>query len=107
MRMDDTRMETMMGRLLQAGVIMAGLLMLVGGAYYLSLHGAETPNYRTFHGVAAMSGEKIVWAGVIAMIATPVLRVAFAAVAFAAERDWLYTGVSLTVLALLAYSLFG
>jgi uncharacterized membrane protein len=107
MRMDDTRMETMMGRLLQAGVTVAGLLMLVGGAYYLSLHGAEMPNYRTFHGVAAMSGEKIVWAGVIATIATPVLRVAFAAVAFATERDWLYTGVSLTVLMLLAFSLFG
>jgi hypothetical protein len=107
MAMDDTRMDTMMGRLLQAGVGTAGLLMIVGGAYYLFLHGAEMPHYRTFHRVAAISGAKIVWCGVIAMIATPVLRVAFAAVAFAAERDWLYTGVSLTVLALLAYSLFG
>jgi uncharacterized membrane protein len=47
------------------------------------------------------------WAGVIIMIATPVLRVAFAVVAFAVERDWLYTGVSLLVLGLLGYALFG
>jgi uncharacterized membrane protein len=40
------------------------------------------------------------------MIATPVLRVAFAVVAFALERDWLYTAVSATVLAILGYALF-
>jgi uncharacterized membrane protein len=100
-------MESTIGRLLQAGVMTAGLLMLIGGAYYLRLHGAEMPNYRSFHGVSARAGERIVWAGVIATIATPVLRVAFAAAAFAAERDWLYTGVSLVVLGLLLYALFG
>ena len=107
MQMDDSRMEIIVGRMLQTGVLLAGFLMLVGGAYYLWLHGAEMPNYRSFHGVAVRRGEKIVWAGVIVMIATPVLRVAFAAVAFALERDWLYTGVSLTVLGLLIFALFG
>jgi uncharacterized membrane protein len=40
------------------------------------------------------------------MIATPVARVAFAAVAFAMEKDWLYTVISGIVLALLGYALF-
>jgi uncharacterized membrane protein len=41
------------------------------------------------------------------MIGTPVLRVAFAAAAFAMERDWMYTTISLIVLGLLIYALFG
>ncbi len=105
--MDDTRMETIVGRLLQTGVMAAALTMIVGGVYFLRLHGAEMPDYAHFHGVTRQTGEPILWAGIVIMIATPVLRVAFAALAFALERDWLYTGVSLLVLALLGYSLFG
>ena len=105
--MNDNRLELIMGRLLQAGVLAAGLAMLIGGAWYLALHGGEAPNYRSFHGVIRERRETILWGAVILMIATPVLRVVFGVVAFAMERDWLYTGVSLVVLALLAYALFG
>ena len=103
--MTDKRMEIIVGRLLQTGVLAAASAMLAGGIYYLSLHGSQTPNYGKFHGVTPLTGQTILWVGVVAMIATPVLRVAFALVAFALERDWLYTGVSSIVLALLAYSL--
>jgi uncharacterized membrane protein len=102
--MNDKQLETIMGRLLQIGVLTAALAMLAGGVYYLVLHGGETPAYRSFHGVVQVRGAAILWAGVLVMIATPVLRVIFAVVAFAIERDWLYTGVSAVVLALLAYS---
>jgi uncharacterized membrane protein len=105
--MNDTRLELAVGKLLQAGVLAAAFLMLAGGIYYLALHGGQMPNYGTFHGVAPLGGETVLWIGVMVMIATPVLRVAFAVVAFALERDWLYTGVSLVVLGLLAYALFG
>jgi uncharacterized membrane protein len=107
MHLDDNRMELIMGRLLQAGVLAAGFLMLIGGARYLTLHGAEKPAYGTFHAVIPERGETIMWAAVVLMIATPVLRVAFAVAAFAIERDWLYAGISLVVLSLLAYGLFG
>jgi uncharacterized membrane protein len=107
MHLDDNRMEQIMGRLLQVGVLVAGALMLIGGVYYLAGHGTQTPNYRTFHAVVPERGERIMWAAVVLMIATPVLRVVFAVVAFALERDWLYTGISLIVLSLLAYGLFG
>jgi len=94
--------------------------MLVGGAIYLSRHADEIPDYKNFHGVlpqfktvcgilhgvVALQGRAIVQLGVLLMIATPVLRVVFALVAFALERDWLYTMISGVVLALLAYALF-
>jgi len=105
--MNDSRLELIMGRLLQTGVLAAGLVMLVGGIYYLVLHGADTPNYRNFHGVTQQSGETVLWGGVLLMIATPFMRVVFAVVAFAMQRDRLYTGVSLVVLVLLAYALLG
>jgi uncharacterized membrane protein len=40
------------------------------------------------------------------MIATPVLRVAFAVYGFARQKRWLFVGISLTVLALLGIGLW-
>ena len=45
--------------------------------------------------------------GLLILIATPVARVAFSAFGFAVERDYLYVGITLFVLAVLLYSLFG
>jgi uncharacterized membrane protein len=58
---------------------------------------------------AAMSlhGSGIIQLGLLFLIATPVARVAFAAFAFAVERDWLYVAVSTFVLLVLLYSLLG
>jgi uncharacterized membrane protein len=39
------------------------------------------------------------------LIATPVARVLFAILGFAWEHDWLYTGISLVVFAILIFSL--
>ncbi|HVW85742.1 MAG TPA: DUF1634 domain-containing protein [Bryobacteraceae bacterium] len=119
-RWNDTEMEIWMGRLLQAGVLIAGLVMVAGGILYLTRHGFEIPEYQRFHGVppdlktfsgilnglAELRARAIIQLGVLIMIATPVLRVAFAIVAFAVEEDWWYAGVSSIVLSLLAYALF-
>jgi uncharacterized membrane protein len=43
--------------------------------------------------------------GTLLMIATPVARVVFAAYAFGCIRDKLYAAISITVLALLLFSL--
>lgn len=45
--------------------------------------------------------------GLLLLIATPVARVVFSIFAFAAQRDWIYVGVSMIVLSILAYSLSG
>ena len=54
----------------------------------------------------AGNATAIIQLGVLAMIATPVVRVAWAAMSFARLRDWLYTGISLVVLSLLGWALF-
>ena len=120
MHITDSDIEVKMGRLLQWGVTLAAAVMMAGAAVYLTRHGAEAPRYGKFHGVlpqfrtpggivGAMSvtpGRSMIQLGVLMMIATPVFRVMFAVVAFALERDWLYTAISGIVLSLLAYALF-
>lgn len=105
--MNDSRLELTMGRLLQAGVFAAALAMALGGIRYLALHGAETASYRVFRAVHPSAADWLLWAGIFTMLATPVLRVVYAVWAFAQERDWVYTGVSLVVLALLAWAILG
>lgn len=116
---DDQLMETLMGRLLQVGVLLATAVVLAGGFLYIRAHLGSTANYRTFTGEPAalrsvrglfrllMTGDPaaVIQVGVILLIATPIARVVFAVVGFALERDRLYVAVSLTVLAVLMASL--
>jgi uncharacterized membrane protein len=117
---DDRRMEEIMGRLLQVGVLLASFVMFAGGVFYLRAHHAETPDYRVFtrephvlghfsgvlHGIAAGDPAAIIQVAVLLLIATPVARVVFALIAFAIERDRLYIIVSTIVLAVLLYGFF-
>ena len=54
-----------------------------------------------------MNGRAIIQLGLLLLIATPVARVLFSAIAFAIERDYMYVVITLIVLAILLYSLFG
>lgn len=116
---DDQRMETIMGRLLQVGVLLASAVVLVGGVLYAHKHFSSAVDYRTFAGEPhdlrsvrglfqlLMAGDPaaVIQLGVILLIATPIARVVFAIVGFAIERDRFYVAVSLTVLAVLMASL--
>jgi uncharacterized membrane protein len=115
----DRQMENQMGSLLRAGVILACSIMLAGGFVFILRHGGERESYAAFHGepatlesirgilreVRAGSARGIIQLSVLTMIATPVMRVAFAVYGFTRQRQWLFTGISLTVLALLAFGL--
>jgi len=117
---NDLRIEIIIGTLLRTGVILAAAVVLFGGVLYLARHGREMPHYATFsgepeglksprdivHGVMGMSARAIIQLGLLLLIATPVARVAFSAVAFAIERDYMYVVITLVVLAVLAFSLF-
>lgn len=106
-----------MGRVLQVGVLLASLVMFVGGLLYVRAHHSATPDYRVFssepqnlrhfggiaHGVAVRDPEAIIQLAVLLLIATPVARVVFALIAFGIERDKLYIVVSALVLAVLLY----
>ena len=50
--------------------------------------------------------RSMIMIGVVLLLINPVIRVAFAAFAFAAQRDRLYSKISLLVLAVLLFSFF-
>ncbi len=118
---DDQRIEVIIGGLLRTGVILAAAVVLFGAVVYLARHGTEVPDYSVFrgepenlksasdivHGALGMSGRAIIQLGLLLLIATPVARVLFSAIAFAIERDYMYVVITLIVLAILLYSLFG
>jgi uncharacterized membrane protein len=115
----DAQMEKLMGRLLQAGVLLASLVVLAGGLLYLREHAGAAANYRTFaahplelrhpaamlQGIAHGEASAIIELGVLLLIFTPILRVVVAVVAFSIERDRLYIAISITVLAVLLYGM--
>jgi uncharacterized membrane protein len=55
----------------------------------------------------AGQGRGIIQLGLLFLIATPVARVVFSIFAFSVQRDRLYVVVTLTVLAILMFSLTG
>jgi uncharacterized membrane protein len=115
----DERVEAIVAHLLRAGVLVAAVIGMVGGIVYLYRHGEQMPAYHIFMGepneyrsVADILGDSLagygrglIQLGVLLLIATPVARVALCAFAFCRQRDRLYVGVSLFVLAVLLYSL--
>jgi len=117
----DQRIEMAVGKLLQTGVILAATVVLIGAVIYLSRHAWEPVGYGVFHGepaeyrtipgilhgVATWRGRGFIQLGLLLLIATPVARVAFAVWGFAEEKDKMYVGFTLIVLAVLLYSLFG
>ncbi|HET9798391.1 MAG TPA: DUF1634 domain-containing protein [Gemmatimonadaceae bacterium] len=115
----DHDVEQVIGRLLQAGVVIASIVVIIGGAMVLVRHGAERPTFSVFRGesshlrsiAATLSGvlagdpRAIVQLGLVLLIATPVARVALTLAAFAAQRDRLYMAMTAVVLLLLLVGL--
>lgn len=118
---EDERVELALAMLLRAGVVVAAILVLTGGLFHLALHGGQHPDYRHFAGepgelqqpggifALALHGspEGLIQLGVLVLLATPVLRVAFSLVAFARERDRTYVILTSVVLAVLLLSVLG
>jgi uncharacterized membrane protein len=116
---NDQRIETLVGTLLRAGVLISAVVGLIGGAVYLLHHGHDAPRYHVFTGEPAEyrsvadivadalqgRGRGLIQLGVLLLVATPVARVALCAFAFVKQRDRLYVGVTLFVLAVLLFSL--
>jgi len=121
MQLTDQKLEIAIGRMLQIGVLLAATVVFIGGILYLRQETGPRPDYSHFTtGVAerfrspteivpnALHGRarSIIQLGLLILIATPIARVVFAAVGFLVERDHLYVGISLIVLAVLLYSLW-
>jgi uncharacterized membrane protein len=116
---DPRQFEKQLATLLRAGVILAAIVVLLGGVIYLTKYGRTSPDYKTFYGepdeyrqvgrilreAIGLRGRDLIQFGLLLLIATPIARVALSAFDFLRERDWLYVTVTVIVLAVLVYGL--
>lgn len=117
--MSDRAMEILLGNLLRLGVILAGLVVLLGGILELRHHGGDIVHYSVFQaepwplrsvgsvwqGVLEGRPYAFIQLGLLLLIFTPILRVALSVLLFARQRDGVFTLVTLFVLGILLYSL--
>jgi uncharacterized membrane protein len=116
----DLKMEIAISRMLRAGVSVAAFVVLVGWVLYLwQAHGVVS-DYRHFHGVPSpadrltpvfegirhLDSRSIIRLGVLLLIATPIMRVAYCVYGFATQKDKIYVVISSVVLTVLLYSFF-
>lgn len=113
------QVELLLSTLLRTGVLLAGSVILLGAIVYLSQHGSDQADFRTFHPQAlrlrqisgvlrdawTLDGAAIIQLGMLLLIATPILRVASSAYAFARQRDRKYVVITMAVLGILSYGL--
>jgi uncharacterized membrane protein len=125
-----SRMELLISYVLRAGVLLSAAVILLGvvrlavtqDTGYAPILQHHLPAILAFHqgagpgyfptspsavGREALAGKPyaIIELGMLLLIATPVVRVALSVVFFLAQKDWLYVGVTVFVLAVLLVSL--
>ncbi len=114
---DERMIDLAISNILRFGVIVSSLLVVVGGAVMLAkegnhpyVEGKFDMELRSISGILDLvqkgNPEGVIQLGVVVLLATPFMRVAFAAYAFLQERDYKYVVIALTVLSGLTYSLF-
>jgi uncharacterized membrane protein len=117
----DERLEGLLGNVLRWGVITAATVVAIGAAVFLVRHGSERPLYEVFRGepsdlktVPGIVGDAwngrgrgLIQLGLLLLIATPVTRVVLSVGIFALQRDRRYVLITLIVLTVLLYSVFG
>lgn len=121
-RFADHDIEQFIGLQLRFGVISASLIVLTGGILYLISSGnLPLPRYDLFigekaglvtggqilHGALALNPKGIIQLGVVILIATPVLRILFSLIGFIIEKDRMYILITLVVLSVMMFSIFG
>lgn len=118
-KVTDENLEIAISVILRTGVSIAGGVVLLGGIVYLLRHSGQPVNYRHFigepaanrqiggiiAGTLAFQGRSIIQLGVVLLIATPIVRVAFSLVGFVLEGDRAYVAITAIVLAVLIYAL--
>jgi uncharacterized membrane protein len=118
-RWSDHQVDQVIARLLQIGVLIASIVVLVGGTLLVARGGtvldltefrgessAVTSVGAILRGVAAMDARAITQLGLVLLILTPIARVALTLGAFVLQRDRLYVALTAVVLVLLLVGLF-
>jgi uncharacterized membrane protein len=117
--MTDKEMELSIAGMLRFGVSFSAVLVFLGAVLYLRHPWLKAPAYgsfvaeseplhalaRVFRGAIHLDAKSVITLGILVLIATPILRVAFCVVGFARQKDRLYVLISTSVFAILIYSL--
>lgn len=115
----DTTMDLVLSIVLRLGLTLAIAAIVYGGFLYFANNGTIGIDERVYKGIpesfngleqlisSSWNGDGSSWIrlGLILLVATPLVRVAFCAVIFLIEKDLFYVGASSLILALLLYSL--
>ena len=88
----DERLERLIGHVLRAGVFTSASILTAG--LLLSLAFPSLP-----------AGQRVIRAGLLVLIATPVSRVVASVVQYTRSRDWLFSALTLFVLLIVLGSL--
>ncbi len=117
----DRQAEQLVGRILQIGVLLSALVVSAGGVLYLAKHAGEPAGHHEFRReperlrnpvevvqeAVELHPRAVMQLGVLLLILTPVVRVAFTVLVFLAQRDVKFVAVTVFVLAVLLLSLLG
>jgi len=118
-KIKDRDIQLLIGQVLKAGTVISMSVVFFGGIFYMYRHGHSVANYRAFSGAPDfvqhfpgiiysafnLKGQAIIQIGIVLLIGTPILRVAFSAVGFLLEKDYMYVGISLLVLLIIFISM--
>jgi uncharacterized membrane protein len=115
--MDDKKLQRQISLLLRIGISASGLLMAVG-FIMLFISGDSTSDqslksgWSIFRTVMDGQGGQVfrnptlyLFSGIIVLMLTPIFRVIFSLIGFAAEKDWRYAIISGIVLVVIAASI--
>lgn len=122
--MNDAQLQNSLARVMLTGVLVAAAVMGAGLIWFVVTHDGMPPGDHVFSGepkyfenpVSMLQRaldrnyvghrRSLIMIGVVLLLINPLIRVAFAAVGFAAQRNRLYTVISLAVLGVLLLSFF-
>jgi uncharacterized membrane protein len=117
-KLKDVNIKLAIAWALRTGVFLSIAIVFFGGVIYIYRNGYTIADYHTFkgvpdfvklsgiiNGILTFRGRAIIQAGIILLIATPVIRVVFSSIGFILEKDYLYIGITLLVLLIIFISM--
>lgn len=122
--MNDAQLQNSLARVMLTGVLVAAAIMGAGLIWFVATYEGMPAGDHVFNGEpkyfenplsmvqraldlnAAGHRRSLIMIGVVLLLINPLVRVGFAAIGFAAQRDKLYTVISLVVLGVLVLSFF-
>ena len=100
--------EHVIGRLLigmtyiAVGLLVVGVILMIANGISPRSAGPGLDLATLGSGLLALDPDAFLWLGLLVVVATPIGRVTFAAIAYARQTDWLMVGIAFGILAIIA-----